>query len=1017
AHIPLQLILSLYEPNTPDYIARTQSTLSRLQTSPQAWLLARHLLGRPDEKVKFFGALTIIIKINTERCVTGLALDSSPVHPNSHSHSAALSDDDATELLLSLVGWYLDAIAQGTSPLVSKKLSSALATFFLRYHQLWPRYICHLIFCFTSHQICRPDLVDPSLDIATIAQKLEPQKIQAILWVATTVAEDATKVDMNTATNMGLYETLLRHISDPVALIRSGMSTTGSLPTQEDSIRCLQAWVWFSQKAATRDSRVLESLRPLVAATIEILPHDGLYDVSAELLADILSNYSSLLSQDHFDMLASLFDSEWSNQRYQNLLEGDFGFEAYRFGQLLLAFGDARVQVLMQAHNESSQRLLSKLCGLLAANGHVVAEDNIFVPTLEFWSTFAETMTDAMYSEENTSDSWTAAAGSHILQAVSNTWRKIAYPSHSEFSQWDSSDRAGFHDARKDVVDFMQSAFTIIGPRLVFTFAELLLTHLSTSEWPLMEAAAFCLAGLADCVRDETHCDEALASVFASPLFSVLQAGQAEIPVRVRQTCVSLIEHYNDYFERHVADLPGAVRLLFKMVGDNAMAAAASKSIMRLCSSCRHHLHPEVEAFIEQYRGLVSGKQLDCTSSEKVIGAISCVVQAMPDRSRAIIVCEEILSFIQDDLSCAKELLESPDTTKLPCSSRSHCAADTPDEHPALHAGLRALRCLSNVAKGMQSPPERSIDLEDEALDRSAPSPEMTRLQHKIIRVIVDAQGAFSRSAEVTELICSILRSGFAETEPGPFVLRPEDVAQYLMRHKPDTPRIGVFVSTACSFASSLYVQRLEEEKTILSSIILWVIGLAKQLTNPEADPELTQNCIDFVTRILAKRPASLLHLQPPDAAEFFFYYTLQVLDGKEPLPKAAAAEFWAVFVNLKNEDVGGADTLRQAMDMLGPLLSQSLARNIGGNASRSELDKLSEPLKRLVSRYPQSKDWISSGLVHSSFPSDKVTDEQKSLFVKKLVSFYSLRGSRATNQVVRDFWLSARGSNFAYAS
>lgn len=124
----------------------------------------------------------------------------SPVHPNSHFHSAALSDDDATELLLSLVGWYLDAIAQGTSPLVSKKLSSALATFFLRYHQLWPRYICHLIFCFASHQIYRPDLVDPSLDIATFAQKLEPQKIQAILWVATTVAEDATKVDLNTAT-------------------------------------------------------------------------------------------------------------------------------------------------------------------------------------------------------------------------------------------------------------------------------------------------------------------------------------------------------------------------------------------------------------------------------------------------------------------------------------------------------------------------------------------------------------------------------------------------------------------------------------------------------------------------------------------------------------------------------------------------------------------------------------------------------------------------------------------------
>jgi hypothetical protein len=30
-------------------------------------MLARHLLGRPDEKVKFFGALTIIIKLNTEK--------------------------------------------------------------------------------------------------------------------------------------------------------------------------------------------------------------------------------------------------------------------------------------------------------------------------------------------------------------------------------------------------------------------------------------------------------------------------------------------------------------------------------------------------------------------------------------------------------------------------------------------------------------------------------------------------------------------------------------------------------------------------------------------------------------------------------------------------------------------------------------------------------------------------------------------------------------------------------------
>lgn len=73
-------------------------------------------------------------------------------------------------------------------------------------------------------------------------------------------------------------------------------------------------------------------------------------------------------------------------------------------------------------------------------------------------------------------------------------------------------------------------------------------------------------------------------------------------------------------------------------------------------------------------------------------------------------------------------------------------------------------------------------------------------------------------------------------------------------------------------------------------------------------------------------------------------------------------------------------------METLGPLLSQTLARNIGGNASRSELDKLSEPLKKLVSRYPMAKSWLESALAHPSFPSAKVTPGDKSLFVKKIL-------------------------------
>lgn len=77
-------------------------------------------------------------------------------------------------------------------------------------------------------------------------------------------------------------------------------------------------------------------------------------------------------------------------------------------------------------------------------------------------------------------------------------------------------------------------------------------------------------------------------------------------------------------------------------------------------------------------------------------------------------------------------------------------------------------------------------------------------------------------------------------------------------------------------------------------------------------------------------------------------------------------------------------------MNTLGPMLCQSIARNIGGNASRSELDKLSEPLKKLVVRHSLAKGWLEAALNDPSFPSSKITPEEKAMLVKKLIRYGS---------------------------
>lgn len=99
----------------------------------------------------------------------------------------------------------------------------------------------------------------------------------------------------------------------------------------------------------------------------------------------------------------------------------------------------------------------------------------------------------------------------------------------------------------------------------------------------------------------------------------------------------------------------------------------------------------------------------------------------------------------------------------------------------------------------------------------------------------------------------------------------------------------------------------------------------------------------------------------------------------------------------------------------LGPLIAQSLMQNIGGNASRSELDKLSDPLKKLIANQVHAQQWIEAALFKEDFPGNKcVSAEEKTLFLRKIVG---LRGARPTNQVVREFWMACRGSSFAYGS
>lgn len=63
--------------------------------------------------------------------------------------------------------------------------------------------------------------------------------------------------------------------------------------------------------------------------------------------------------------------------------------------------------------------------------------------------------------------------------------------------------------------------------------------------------------------------------------------------------------------------------------------------------------------------------------------------------------------------------------------------------------------------------------------------------------------------------------------------------------------------------------------------------------TEPSNDPEIAQAGIEFLQRLVGKFPKVLMSHQPVASLEFLFMFVLGALGGTDPLPKAAAAEFW----------------------------------------------------------------------------------------------------------------------------
>lgn len=522
-------------------------------------------------------------------------------------------------------------------------------------------------------------------------------------------------------------------------------------------------------------------LRTLTPYSLRLLWHEGLSETVADCLGDILNPFSAFFTAQDLEMLVGFLISEQAQRQLSSLLNGEFEPEPMAIARLLLAYGDATIQDLARnPRSHTVQLVMRELLQMLACEGFAGADDDICTPALEFWQSYTEFLIDSLYGAEDQIGLWMDTAKHYVVQAIECCWVKIRMPPEDIMTQWTSDAKGDFKAFRADVEDLLQSSYTLLGTSIFDRLANLASGALQDHSWLHLEATLFCLNALSECISDEDVVDSILSGLFGSALFANMMDPMLAIPSKTQQTAVATIVSFTAFFERNTQFLPPMLTFLFGSLQIPTLAGLAAKAIYSTCDSCRKSLVTEVGAFLDQYEVILRMQGLESATKERVIGAIAAIIQAIPSQEHKVESFAKLIDFVDRDVKVCQE------------------SARAGSIEQAQEKGLCALRCLIGMGKSMQEPEGVAIDLEHEAsLHEAYDSQLWASSQERIVRCLYTVGQTLDRDGEVVEASCQVLRTGYKETSPGPFVFPPKTTEDFVTNSSLQTPRLEIILDTA----------------------------------------------------------------------------------------------------------------------------------------------------------------------------------------------------------------------------
>ncbi|KAK5723059.1 member of the karyopherin-beta [Elasticomyces elasticus] len=975
------LVQRLYKVATAKTVSDINDQLLRLQHSAEGWQLADALMSSDDPTVRFFAANTFTVKLNND--------------------GPKLDDDTARAIQMRLITWLVRSSRQGEGAMVIRKLCSTLTTYFVRSPLLWERPLTHVgLSLQTGDAVNEQNLADVRAE--HVSEALDGSLLVILLWFSATIADEVSKVDTNSSAHAKIHQQMEEIVKDASSILATAFRTRDP-KVRAEGLKAFLTWVNYAQPVWPRKPESLQHLRNLVELAAQALVDPALQHDALDIFRDILESYTSFFQPQHMQLLGRIVSEHVQPKLLQALEEGDP--EGLPYGQMVIAFGVANIQDVVEEPqtSESAATIVKLHFDILRAPGYPGDEDEIAVLSIEFWNTYVEYVNDTVFSQNagEPSPPWLPYAKSALTQLVELLWLKMCTPPANIAKEWTDAEHDGFKEFRLDATDLMLSIFVCLGKDMLQQLVTLITQSLNNKQWRAVEAGLFCLNVLADNVLEDQAGEDILAGIFNSSLFRDVGNFTQTIPSQARRTAIDVLGSYGQYIERHAEFLPDTVRFLFASLETGLLASTAAKAIAALCAACRGSLTGELDGFLQQYKSFLDGPTSEPYTKEKVIGAIAAIIQALKPESAKVRPLLALIETVEKDVQLAMASNASGD----------HELAEL--------VGVMALNCLASIGKNLQQPEDVPINIYDDDEQTSSvlsfwASGEAQGVQQRIVGCFSVLQ-VLGNDGDAIEAACQVLRSGFAETEPGPFVLPASVTVTFLQQCSITTPQLESVLSTACILITQHSKSGSERIPVEVTAICEQVASFMQQMGNSNMDPSVAQGCIDIFGRLipcylhlLFIAGSTLSHQLP-----MILRFTLQAIENQDIFPRRSAADLWAKLNSQLSADPQG--NISQVIQAYGPQLALSLMRQIGGMGQRSELDYLSDPLKALIANVPAAKGWLEAALFSNGFSAvtDRVGDAEKRRFLSQLIA---LRGNgRKTKELVREFYAACRGTVVSY--